>query len=1377
MKSISFLFFFLIFNINLFANFSISNILTGTDNIESYSSVIDNQGNIYILGSFKGQIPALSLTSYNNSADIFLAKFNSQLQLQWFKQIGSTTAELASGLALTTNDSIIIYGRIGANCYFESDTLYSTGSNDAFIAKFSAANGSYSWSKLVGYNLASQISRDITIDNNNNIILIGAFKDSISIGDTVLYSKVNTFNNFISKLDRYGNLIWTKLIKTEQNFSRILAVSAFDDGYYYSGTFDDEVYFDVDTLTKNYSAGAYDIFLYKTSFDGVGQWVRRSYGGTANMSATKMTQDEYGNVYFSGYNSNPSLTVDLNEFEISEDTIYNIAGQDIFICKYNKNGNLQWLKSIGGNGNEYTLDLKHFNNFIYNTGYFSGSLNYGSDLLVSSGTGDEDAFIGIIDLDGNFLNATGIDGSDGNDDWAKTIVGTENNEMYISGFFKSATITIGDSMHTNPSTGIKQLFISKYQPPFSIAFTEKINNECYGDSAGSLVVTPYYGVPPYTYEWSHTDTLNNDTAINLPVGTYTLTVTDSRDSSDTEQITITQPNRIQTTAVIDSVEDCYGDQTGAIDISVSGGTLPYSYAWSSDAPGVVLSTQDQTNVGAGVFNLTITDDNSCTHDTSYTVYQPEQIHFTGTSMTPITELQTGSIDLVVSGGTGNFVNYDWTGPEGYLSSDDSIDSLTLSGNYTVTVTDDSTCNADTTIFLVDSTKLNIFFEPENITHISCYGDSNGQAKITVIGDTGTISFSWSHDTLLNDSVATNLAAGWYWVTVTQVGDTAITDSIEITEPDSLIITLVNDNDTINCYGKSTGFLDISVSGGTTPYSYLWSNSKTTQDITGLAANTYNLTVTDNKSCTAEFSHDIVQRNRLEAIITETKSITCYDVLDGELTVAVTDSGGAKSLSYLWNDPGTQTTPVATGLGERSYQVTVTNSFGCNRNFSKSIFEPPLLAINTLDYTDVETCFGDSSGNIQITGTGGTGDITFSVNGGSTYQDSGIFNNLPSGAYTIVVKDSNNCTTDDSIVNLTQPTLLKIDSISTTHITKCYGDATGSITIYASGGTGTKLYSIDNGENYTLNNVFSNLSADTYNIKVRDGNSCEADTAPITLTEPLELTIDSTNYTEINGCYGDSTGEIYIYTSGGTGSLSYSIDDGLNYETFSSFTNLTAGQYDIKVRDDSACLDSVSPIVLNQPIELIIDTEDSTDVSGCYGNENGSIIILASGGTGAKEYSIDSGSTYQPSGIFNNLAAGTYQVVVRDQNLCETYGSEITLEQPAELIIDSIDSTDITGCYGDANGQIQLFASGGTGTIQYSINNGSNYFTDSIFPGLTAGIYMVNVKDANNCVSLSDTVELNEPAELTITNLDTTRVTGCYGNTNGTITISAAGGTG
>ncbi|WP_198659641.1 SprB repeat-containing protein, partial [Nubsella zeaxanthinifaciens] len=367
-----------------------------------------------------------------------------------------------------------------------------------------------------------------------------------------------------------------------------------------------------------------------------------------------------------------------------------------------------------------------------------------------------------------------------------------------------------------------------------------------------------------------------------------------------------------------------------------------------------------------------------------------------------------------------------------------------------------------------------------------------------------------------------------------------------------------------------------------------------------------------------------------------------------------------------------------------------------------------------DRTDI-ACSGASTGSITIAATGGTSPYLYSIDG-STYQSGTNFTGLAAGTYNLLVKDANQCkATLNVTVNEPQPLNA---SFSKQHI-KCYGDASGSITVVASGGLQPFTYAI-NGGSFQLNSSFTGLSVGNYTITVRDKNNCQF-TEQVQLTNLTSKLAISLSATSPATC--DALGSIkVISTTGGLAPFSYSIDGG-TFSGTTEFDQLPAGIYNIAVKDANGCTTSATAAIT---VPSGIAATASVSSVSCYSAADGTITIInATGGNGNYVYAINGGS-FQSSPNFSSLVAGNYTVVVKDSPYSCKYTLNLTITQPAQLNIALKSSTNIT-CHGGANGSFEVLANGGSGSYQYSLDGGTTFQPSPSFAGLRAGGYTVTVR--------------------------------------------------
>ncbi|HAN19165.1 MAG: hypothetical protein A2X13_09815 [Bacteroidetes bacterium GWC2_33_15] len=1308
--------------------YSLSALLSASNGINIYNIKKVSDG-IIVYGDYKGTLNANG-THIADDRDVYLVKYNNDFQIQWAKQIGGTLIDLASDLKVSEDGSIYLLSSFTGTCLFNgTNQISSTGSYDVILAKYNNS-GDFIWGKNIAYNLADQYGTCMTIDKFGDLIIGGYYKDSISFSDT---SFVSSYGMYYAKLDNGGNFLWAKNIPSTSSSSQLRSLSAFNDGYYINGIFKETSSFDLGNEISN-TVSYTDVFLYKTDFSGDGLWLRRTYGDKNAFTGT-ITNDEYDNVYYTGYFGGLQMEIDLNETQKSNTILYNNGvTQDIFILKYNKEGSLIWAMDYGMSGDDFDRDIKYQNNFLYITGYFTDSLIFGSDTLFSGSTTDMDAFLGMIDRGGNTLKAIKVtDSNDGSESGMKLSSDSYNNAFW-GGYFNSTSITIGDSTFINPYSGKRSVFVSKYKPPYVAAFTKKTNVSCNQGSDGELIVTPYFGVLPYTYSWSHDAGLNDSTATGLTAGTYTVTVTDFLDSVAVVQYTLTEPDSFIFDPAITQVTTCSYSAEGAINLNVTGGNGENTYYWfeADGGSGVQLTMEDQFNLTTGSYSVTVTDSKGCTSDTTIYITGPESITFSNTIVTNYSgPMAKGKIDLVYEGGFGDPASYafSWQGPSGYTSSEDSISNLDP-GNYTVTASDVHSCDFDTTFNVKD---LDTFYVYISDYKHACNGTINGHATASYYSPEGHTNITYQWDANADNQItakATNLAPGrYYYVTVTDLDNTpnsVMVDSIYIDELSYTFSGSISgiSTTTLGCYGDTDGFIDLNITdAGTLPYLYLWNTGATTQDLINLPVGTYSVTATDANEC--QFSvtnYQISQPTVLAATAEIVSKPSCYGDYDGEITVL--RNGGTGPYTYQWNDPGFQTEQNATGLDVGYYTVTVTDYNGCTKNASVNLTQPDALSVIKTVYP--VSCNSGNDGTALLIVTGGTVSGSYTYDWSTTNGSGLVLGNedqitLTTGNYDFTITDDNACTYLDS-VEITEPDILEITNESKTDVSTCFGDTNGTITITASGGTGTLTYTLNPGAIQVNNTgVFTGLTAGTYTVDVDDINGCGPVTSnSITIEEPIQISIEETLTTNAS-CFSLSDGSVDITVSGGTIASDYNY----NWSTANGSglvngnadqSGLSAGTYNLTVTDNNSCSETTS-IIINQPDEIVIDSTKIIDASSEMAND-GSITIYVKGGAGTYNFTLNPGAVQtNQTGIFTGLLPGEYTIEVVDTDGCGPVTSD-ALTVSYTVGLDNVNFTD----------NIKVYPNPTSSKITVEINNiQTDGYTISIFDVTGMQVYSEKIK--------------------------------------------------
>ena len=863
------------------------------------------------------------------------------------------------------------------------------------------------------------------------------------------------------------------------------------------------------------------------------------------------------------------------------------------------------------------------------------------------------------------------------------------------------------------------------QPNLLTATASATNVTCFGGFDGTASATPTGGTAPYTYHWSNNASTRNISG--LFAGTYRVTVTDAHGCIATAQAQVQQPGPLTLGANTTPVS-CNGGNNGAIDLRVTGGTAPYTYTWSTGD-----TTQDLAGgLIAGTYNVTVVDAHRCNATVAIVVNQPLPLQLTLTPVGPsCTSGASGSITSQVSGGT--LPNqYSWS--NGATAAD-----LTniAAGNYSVTVTDANGCSVSDATTVSPSGTLHIALTP---TDPSCYGSINGSITSTITGGSGNYTYTWSNGAATAD--ISGLGAGTYKLNVVDVFGCAGADSVTLSQPNPLTVALT-DTDAA-CFGTATGSVQSIVTGGTTPYAYLWSNGAITANINALAAGTYNVTVTDAHGCVASAAaaDTVTEPNLLTATATSTP-VSCFGGFDG--TASVTPTGGTAPYTYHWSNNAS--TLNITGLFAGTYRVTITDAHGCTYNTLTTVQQPGPLTLGA--NTTPVSCYNGSNGAIDLIVTGGTAPYTYTWSTGDTTQD--LAGGLIAGTYNVTVVDAHRCNATVAIlVQQPLPLTLTLTPVGP----NCAGTTAGSVSSVVAGGTIPNHYVWSTGD--TTANI-SNVVAGTYSLTVTDANSCVVSgTTTVSPSGTLAISLTAGKLT----CNGAGNGSVTSTISGGSGIYTYAWSNGA---TTANINGLAAGTYTLSVYDAFGCT-GVDSARVNQPNVLAVSLT-GTDVA-CFGGSTGSVTSTVTGGTAAYTYFWSNGAT---TANLNNVAIGNYNVVVTDANGCTaTAAAADTVTQPA-LLVATATSTPVS-CFGGFDGTASALAAGGTAPYTYHWSTGANRQN---ITGLFAGSYRLTVTDAHGCTGLY-TVQVGQPGPLTL-GANTVPVS-CFGGSNGSIDLSVTGGT-
>ncbi|MEZ4884191.1 MAG: hypothetical protein R3E32_05575 [Chitinophagales bacterium] len=717
-------------------------------------------------------------------------------------------------------------------------------------------------------------------------------------------------------------------------------------------------------------------------------------------------------------------------------------------------------------------------------------------------------------------------------------------------------------------------------------------------------------------------------------------MTDAHNCTDTAEATVSEPDQLTINLVgVDIL--CFGENTGEITSSSTGGVGGNEYLWSN------INGGNDGTVGVSATGGTpnYTDAHNCTDTAEATVSEPDQLQI-GASVVDVLCFgdNTGTVTTLVSGGVIPYT-YNWS--NGIINK--SISNV-AAGTYTVTVTDKNGASSTAQATINEPTDLVL---TTSGTDVTINGISDGTASANVGGGTPLYTYLWSNGS--TTATIDNLSVGAYTVTVTDGNNCQEIDAVAIGEPDAVVVALIDVD--VLCYGENTGSASTTVSGGVGSYAYVWSNGSSSSSISSVSAGIYTVTVSDDNGATATASTEITEPSELTASV-EDAALACFGDDNGELTVVA--NGGTTDYSYVWSNG--DATAAITGLTAGTYTVTVTDANNCSTTATATVSEPSELTASVEDAA--LACFGDDNGELTATAQGGTTDYSYVwSNGDATAAITG----LTAGTYTVTVTDANNCSTT-ATATVTEPSELTA-SVEDAELA-CFGDDNGELTATAQGGTTDYSYVWSNGD---ATAAITGLTAGTYTVTVTDANNCST-TATATVSEPSELTA-SVEDAEL-ACFGDDNGELTATAQGGTTDYSYVWSNG---DATAAITGLTAGTYTVTVTDANNCSTTATATV-SEPSELTASAEDAE--LACFGDDNGELTATAQGGTTDYSYVWSNGDA---TAAITGLTAGTYTVTVTDANNCSTTATA-TVSEPSELTA-SVEDAELA-CFGDDNGGLQ-----------------------------------------------------------------------------------------
>lgn len=661
-------------------------------------------------------------------------------------------------------------------------------------------------------------------------------------------------------------------------------------------------------------------------------------------------------------------------------------------------------------------------------------------------------------------------------------------------------VTITDKVSATSTCSVTKQTILENPPGVTVKINPVLafNNfpiRCKGDSNGKLEVSVTDPNNQLTQAskltWSTGD--QGQSIENLSEGTYTVSIPYGNNCRAEDSYVLTAPDALS--AVITSTSNynglpvsCYGKRDGKLSVTATGGAGNYRYTWNDGS-----TEPTKNNIGTGTYRVTVTDDNTCTTETTYStkpvapveVSLVSQSNYAGFGVSCYNS-SDGFVTTVAKGGTGKYT-YAWNNYQEGAT----IQALS-SGEYSVTATDENGCSASLahTVTKPDALVLAV----ENFIPVSCNGSNDGNITLSSLGGSGGYEFSVNNGVTWQSSpVFNSLKASQYVAKLRDKNNCQVSVGKTISEPAAISIDFQNITSTLCADLK--GSATTVVSGGVKEYSYSWKNHlgkkvNESKDLVGVPGGVYTLTVSDQNNCQASKVLPIVTEDGPLASYVSTAT-RCYDATDG--TALLTITKGQSPVTIQWPDgrQGLQGFNLARGI----HYVTLTDGNKCATAKAVEITSPDEIKVD-MKYYKTPTCYGSCDGVVTLEASGGAGNFEYEWNRKNTASQS----ELCSGVYPVIVRDGKACAISKDIF-LPQPDPIKIET--ETKSPTCAGVCDGVVTLTATGGNGNYHFTWPNGQVATTQNSLCNGS---YKILLNDGEGCKAETL-VTIVAPKSTAID------------------------------------------------------------------------------------------------------------------------------------------------------------------------------------------------------------------------------------------------------------------------------
>lgn len=913
-----------------------------------------------------------------------------------------------------------------------------------------------------------------------------------------------------------------------------------------------------------------------------------------------------------------------------------------------------------------------------------------------------------------FTNTSAIDAGTMTYEWnfGDSNTSTDENPSHV--YSSAGTYTV--TLIATSNNGCVDEFVASVEVFDSPTALFTASTECFGTATEFTNLSS--GDAPLTYSWdfgdSNTSSDQNPTNLYATAGTYTVSLTTTSTNGCENTSTVMVPVNELPIVDFSFTDVCEGSTANFVNLS-----SPGNANWDlGDGTSSTLSSVNHVYSAFGSYEviLSVTDANLCANADTQTI---EIFDLPDFALTPSDVLCFGEATGGITTTPLGTPTFPWMVSlnGGTPQNNGSFQNL-AAGTYEVTVMDDNSCEF-TVLTDVEQPTDTLGINLNSVIDVACNGETSGEINLAATGGTAPYSYSINGGTVQSTGMFSGLPAGTHDVQILDFNFCVFDTTITLTEPDTLVLALDNSSDLL-CNGDNSGELLVDGIGGVGPYEYNIDGGAygMSNSFSGLSAATYTVGVLDANGCEDTLHVTLTEPGILMISLLNSEDADCFGQASGLIEVAA--SSGTPGYQYSINGVTTQGSGLFEGVAAGTYTLTAVDANGCIDQLTETIEEPAELTIET-NSTPV-SCFGESTGEIEIISSGGTPGYAYSVDAGGTFsQNGGAFSNLPSGEYIAVVADTNGCTASEGVI-LSQPAAA-FDLTADVSDALCLDSASGSALLSGIGGTPTYTYSSD-GTSYTAANEFGGFTAGTYTLYGLDLNGC-ADSVEFIVGEPLSSVSINDILTNNPACPNEASGTALVQVSGGTPGYTFSSNAGVSFQSSQILEGLNGGNHIVVVQDANGCVDT-DTITLESPalLDLVLDTVIGVS---CAGDLTGSLEVLALGGTPSYNYSIEGGNV-QSNGVFNNLTNNTYEITVMDVNGC-MYSEFFVVS--AETLQPIADFSWI------ASGQAILFTNESQYATSYSWNFGDDSTSTEESPVhfyQFDGNYSVTLTASNECGS-------------------------------------------